>query len=427
MGPAPGGFTQAPAPMPATAAAPQGPSFAQRYGDVDAAIASGTFDPQGSNYPGEPTRLAYAPSSPGSMTDAPMVGAAPSAMRFAQAGGTPQIPTGQGGITGGVVPGARPVQTVPITSAPAPPAARAPVAPPGLPQMSNNPIAGRIGELMAALRSRRLSPAQVQAAEKFIEHYLKSGDPTAEERHYIRSLTDPAFKEYQLEQKRAAATSVTTGPGAEAIAIEQRYKADAPMVQEANKGAADAFKALPIVQQLIDLAPLTPQGLAGQLAPAINQILAPLGINWTGGDFASLYSALARQLVPGVREPGATSNFEQQMYLQAVPALSQSAEGRQMLGKMLQSQMQRSMRIAETVRMFQGKPELYDKLREIDRQSNLTQEMRIISLNAIRQSKGYGPVGNRPIVFTEEDFAKVPPNTEFVDHLGNTRRRRPAQ
>jgi len=82
---------------------------------------------------------------------------------------------------------------------------------------------------------------------------------------------------------------------------------------------------------------------------------------------AEAFQALAQRLVPIVREPGATSQGEMSIYLQAGPQLAGTAEGRKKLIAMNKAMVERSQEIARVYRDNIGSPQLYEKLAALDK------------------------------------------------------------
>jgi hypothetical protein len=125
---------------------------------------------------------------------------------------------------------------------------------------------------------------------------------------------------------------------------------------------------MPVLDELSYLADKTPEGWRGTLAPTVGKTLATLGVPVpAGASNAEAFQALAQRLVPIVREPGATSQGEMALYLQAGPSLSGTANGRRMIIDINRAMIQRSQEIAKTYRENIGSPNLYEKLAALDK------------------------------------------------------------
>lgn len=198
----------------------------------------------------------------------------------------------------------------------------------------------------------------------------------------------PDLLELALQEKRAGATTINTAEGMDAAQTKARIAIDTHAVQDLSKKVASGRSAIPLLTQMMAINDKTPGGWAGAAAPYFAKAAATLGIDVPeGASNAELFNAMSRQFIPSVRDPGSTSNYEQSLYLQAVPSLSQSPEGRSKIAGMMKAQIQRNSEILATYRKFVGRPELDDKLSALDAKPIFSADDRKV-LEAVAPSGG---------------------------------------
>lgn len=161
-----------------------------------------------------------------------------------------------------------------------------------------------------------------------------------------------------------------TGPGSPA---DLKAKQTAAMVQVQIEGGKEAFKAadaarkvIPTLDNIVKLSQNVPGGYKGALAPYIAKISATFGwpVDPKASDAEAL-NALNQQLLPLVRQPGQVSNYEQQVYQQALPSLLQSREGRIKIAYALKQQGERASQVAQIYEKYIGTDQLQSKLNEL--------------------------------------------------------------
>lgn len=177
----------------------------------------------------------------------------------------------------------------------------------------------------------------------------------------------PDLFQMAKDLKTAGATVINTAEGQQAAETKARIDIDQHAVKDLSVKVASGRSALPLLTQMMAINDKTPGGWAGTAAPYLAKAAATLGVNVPeGASNAELFNAMSRQFIPSVRDPGATSNYEQNLYASAVPSLSQSPEGRAKIAGMMKSQIERNAEILATYRRFVGRPELDAKLSELD-------------------------------------------------------------
>lgn len=188
---------------------------------------------------------------------------------------------------------------------------------------------------------------------------------------------DPALGEEMLKQKRAGAMAITTQPGFEAVRQQALFESDKPVVIEAQKRALAAQSTIPLLDEMIRLAPITPEGWAGPASAQLAAIASGMGLPVTAGmSNAELMRSMTQRFVPIVREPGATSEKELAMYLQAAPGLWQSAAGRIKIAEMTKALARHQEKLAKVYRNNQGFADLYEKVAEVASEPLFSEDQR---------------------------------------------------
>lgn len=263
-----------------------------------------------------------------------------------------------------------------------------PSAQPPIPIQAPNPATQAIPGLIAAMSNPRL-PQQNQATAKvLLEHALKTSDMPPDQKNYVlyraQGGTDD-FTTWDRANKTANATLINTAPGLEAEQAKARIAIDTHAIQDLSKKAVAGRSAMPLLEQVFRLADKTPGGWAGQASPVLARAFSGLGLEVPEGlSNAELLNSVSRQFIPSVRDPGSTSNYEQQLYTTAVPGLAQSQEGRVKIARMFKAQIERNNEILQIYRQNIGSPDLDKKLAALDAKPMFAAEDR----KALEQAAG---------------------------------------
>lgn len=285
-----------------------------------------------------------------------------------------------------------------------------------------NPYGQQAARLAALLP--RLPPNTQASMQMIMQHLLRGNDLTPEQKNwigYVRSGGNEDFATYQRLNRAADAGILTSEEGVKAEALKAVVAAHTQELQDLVKKSEAGRSMLPVLDTIAAISPSTPGGFAGQLAPIAQKIATTLGINWPGGVNAELMLSLQRRMVPTVREPGATSNLEMSQYLQAVPSLYNSPQGRSVMVMMLKAQIMRNEQVRLAYEQNIGRPaDLQRALNRLDqtplldeRQAAMFKQLTGVSLhppvpgampgnNPITGKPGwYAPDPNRPGKFLE--------------------------
>lgn len=335
---------------------------------------------------------------------------------------TPPVPAPQQVPTRTFVPPQTPSQQL---MSPAPMATQPqPQFAPPMPSVTANPAAQNIPALIRAAANPKLPPSMQATAKALLEHALKSSDLPTEQKDYLlyrsQGGTKP-FVDYQLDLKRAGATLINTAEGEQAAQSKARVAIDTEAVKNLAQSVAQGHTVIPLLDQVIEIANKTPGGWAGKVSPAMARAASALGLQVPEGwSNAELLNSISRQLIPGVRDPGSTSNLEQEMYAQAVPGLTNSVEGRVKLATMFKALQARKAEVLQVYRENIGSLNLHQKLIELDQKPlfNGTQ------LAAIAATNSGFPVADNATIKKLRDNAKDPAfTTSFAKHFGEDQMR----
>jgi len=257
---------------------------------------------------------------------------------------------------------------------------------PDSPTLPEAKFAGRPVEdwvkVMAPLAMNPRAPEEVRKfATEFVNSALKGTELTQHQKDYrsygLQELAAgrvPKTEEaWNLQNRRASA--VTEGDQQ----LKARIHIDTEAVKDLSKKVVAGRAAIPALDRIIEIARKTPEGFAGTVSPFIAKTLSAAGIEVPEGiSNAELMLSLSRQFIPAVRDPGATSNYEQQLYASAVPGLSQSADGRIKVAGMFKELIKREAQVLNIYRNNVGSPDLDRKLAELDATPIFTPEIRKI-------------------------------------------------
>jgi hypothetical protein len=183
-----------------------------------------------------------------------------------------------------------------------------------------------------------------------------------------RSAPSELRRDWEAERMAGTFTGSFDQYRDEQEARKGRMGSDLETLKDVSKQAADISRMRPLLTEALQLSERAHAGYAATLSPYWAKVTSALGIppSAATSDTEALKS-VAQQLVPLVRQPGATSNFEAQLYLDALISPNLSREGRAKIGNMIVRMVDRSVEVAKVYRANIGRPDLYDKLGELDK------------------------------------------------------------
>jgi len=111
-----------------------------------------------------------------------------------------------------------------------------------------------------------------------------------------------------------------------------------------------------------------PGGPAAQVLNYYGKVASSLGLPVPEGSAqATLLSSIGTQLAPIFKLPGAVSNAEMALYMNAGPSLGDTPEANQLKIDLMRALGARAKAIADAGYKYAGKPELFTKLAELDK------------------------------------------------------------
>lgn len=260
--------------------------------------------------------------------------------------------------------------------------------------------------MMMRLATHPDAPPEVQkVAIEFVKAAQSEAGLTKEQkeyRGYVQQGGKDDFTTWDRKNRTASATLINTAEGNEAASQKARIAIDTHAVADLSKKVAAGRAALPLLDRAIALAAKTPEGWAGAASPTIARALSGLGFEVPDGiSNAELLNSMTRQLIPAIRDPGSTSNYEQSIYTAALPSLNQSADGRIKIARMMKAQLQRNAEVMAIYRANIGSVDLDKKLAELDAKPLFAAEdrkelERIAGAGSGNDAGGGGQAGGNP-------------------------------
>jgi hypothetical protein len=192
-------------------------------------------------------------------------------------------------------------------------------------ELARNAQAAQQGDPEAALKMRKLA-AEVQALENPQE---KPTDDMREYRLAVEQGFTGSMLDYQIAQKKAGATNVTTNVGEGDKFFENLDKKNAETFGALSETGVQARSKLAQIDRLDGLLANAPQGAVGGLKQAIGE----WGINTDGLDDIQSAQALVNELVPQQRQPGSgpMSDADLALFKQSLPRILNQPGGNQII------------------------------------------------------------------------------------------------
>jgi hypothetical protein len=380
----PGPRTELAPEVPGAPSRPIVPSSARVVGDKEA-VAAGLYETPGAT-PTTPPPPGLLPVPPGGVTEPTPQQTENAKVRLASALGAATEGGSQplGNAYASTAPGTVPPPPAPVA---APPVAPPVSAPQQVAQAVPQPVTGPDVQAQARALLQQANPfsRQMAAAAALLPrlppntatqltHMLtqlqKGYELTKDQKEWANAVLSGGLTEdfptYLRLNRAAQAGVVTSAEGITAKQREEMIKADAETYRRLDQKHTQQLEIKPVLDMLENISDRTPQGFMGAIAPVAQKFLSAAGVPWQGGSNAELMVALSRQLVPAVRDPGSTSNLEQQMYISAVGGLTNSTVGRQLIISMMRAQIERTAQLKSVVRGNLGAPDLEAKIAALE-------------------------------------------------------------
>jgi len=250
-------------------------------------------------------------------------------------------------------------QTVPLIVANAPPEVIAQLRATGL-LPGTRSLAQHV-QFLQQMQALAQSTGQRDAGKPYsdaLTHILKVLNdhtaPTEQQRDYNREVEQGETRSFSDWKQASAARAV-------------RMDVDKDTMKEIGLQAAQMKRVEPLLQEALRISANTHAGYAGMLAPHWAKVVSSFGIKPSDATTnTEALKSIAQQLVPLVRQPGATSNYEAQLYLDAVISPGLSHEARVKVGNLIVKMVQRAQDVAKVYRANVGREDLYDKIAALD-------------------------------------------------------------
>lgn len=146
-----------------------------------------------------------------------------------------------------------------------------------------------------------------------------------------------------------------------------RDTADTQLLQDVQQHYTSALRMQPALISARAAIERAPEGYLGNAAPIWGRVAASIGLPVPeGATAAQMLQSIAVQYAPLFRQPGATSNMEMQLYMQAGPRLGDTRDANLQKLEMMERLQQRAGDIMDVVRRHAGSPDLQRRLAELD-------------------------------------------------------------
>lgn len=214
-------------------------------------------------------------------------------------------------------------------------------------------------------RNRMLSAIAEVDPTKYLE-LTKEPEAPSEIRTLQTLLSNPKLLEgyLQIQQAKAPSTSVTLSQAD--IDQEILKKVDAPLLAGFTTAATSSGEFARTAEQINRL--LKGKG-GGELVKIGTGLAATLGLDSDQIAAQDLANSLVVQLAPRMRAPGSgsTSDIEFKSYISAVPSLSNSERGREIMTKYATAFAERNAKLADKARELTKKGQLtFQAMRDYD-------------------------------------------------------------
>lgn len=169
-------------------------------------------------------------------------------------------------------------------------------------------------------------------------------------------------------------TQIDMGMKKENIVLQEQVRVQGKAAEEAQKEAQTIRGILPALETAARISDKVPDSWAAQVKLQAGRMASALGIKVDGLGEVEALNAVGMQLIGLVRQPGAVSNYEQMAYMNAVPSLSQTQQGRKMILDMITKIAKNKLEVAKVMEETIGDPERAAKLAALDTKNIFTPE-----------------------------------------------------
>lgn len=194
------------------------------------------------------------------------------------------------------------------------------------------------GNLEGAIGGMLSNPYAAETGQKLaisvLAQKLKGPELTEAQKNFAYGQKNPEFARREIELKQASRPQTTIDMKGETKFAEEAGKVNAKRLNEYAEAGQAARAAGGDIDRLAELGDaIGTQGAVANVKATLGPYANALGIKIDGLDDIQAFSAIVSRLAPTMRPPGsgATSDFEFKQYLNSIPQLSQTAEGRKLI------------------------------------------------------------------------------------------------
>jgi len=202
--------------------------------------------------------------------------------------------------------------------------------------------------LIQMLGNRKTAPMAQQILGQQISAQMKP-ETTDDIKEFNYAQRNPAFKQHQIDLKRASAQNINLDQRGENAFAKKAGEVQATRFNELAQGGQDAQQMLGDLNSLREIGGRITTGKTAEIQNAIGPYAEALRIKMDGLDDMQAYNAIVAKLAPRMRVPGsgATSDFEMQNFLKALPGLGKTPGGNEMIANTLEAVSQQKIAAAE--------------------------------------------------------------------------------
>lgn len=167
------------------------------------------------------------------------------------------------------------------------------------------------------------------------------------------------------ELKRAAQYRLS---GIQTPGSSVRDVADSAALKDVQDSWVQAQKLMPALRTARQALEKAPEGFVGSMAAQWARMASGLGLPIPeGANEAQVIQSITTQLAPLYKQPGATSNAEMSLYMQAAPTLGDTKQANLQKIALFEKLMERAGDIVYTMRKYAGRDNMYEELAKLDK------------------------------------------------------------
>lgn len=291
-------------------------------------------------------------------------------------------------------------------------------------QQQQPDIKGRIAQMLSNPNPaiRKLGR---QYADAYIANEQKANAPTdemKEYRLYQQQGGKDTFFDFKAGLKKAGAQNISIDQRGENAFAKEAGSQQAKRFNEIVTGGQDAQAMVGDINALRDIGGRITTGKQAEITAALGPYAEALGVKVDGLDDLQAYNAIVAKLAPRMRVPGsgATSDFEMQNFLKALPGLGKTPGGNEIIANTLDAMQQHKIAAAEIAsRAMAGEISPKDaekELRSLPDPMTLwkKQGKTLMGSSGAPAAPAPAPTGAPVKVTTPDEARKLPKGTKII-------------